>query len=441
MRVKLGSGARGALWLAFALCVPAIAHATNGYFQIGYGGKTVAMGGAGVANPQDTMAPAANPAGLSFIEPGWDFGIRGFNPIRDAAITCRGACTRSVSDGSEREFFAIPSFGYMRRLDETMSVGLTLFGNGGINTSYHRNIYDEAFAAIGGAPPGFGTGFPNTSTLGVNLEQLLIAPTVSYRLNKDHAIGISPIFGFQRFAARGLGDFAALTSDLGSLSNRQTDVSVGGGVRVGWTGQVHPMVRLGVNYASKVYMTKFTRYSGLFANEGEFDIPSHVGLGIALTPVDNLTLAFDAQRIFYSDVESINNPGPTLAEFVSPGTMAASRRLGASNGIGFGWESIWAFKLGARYDYRKWTFRAGYNHADSPIPDDEVLINLIAPGTVEDHVTLGVSYRLSKHSEITVAGMHAFHNQQANASTAFLGSAAKFGMHENAIDIGYSHRF
>jgi long-chain fatty acid transport protein len=421
------------------------AFATNGYFQIGYGAKSVAMAGAGVANPQDSLAAASNPAAIALVDDGWDLGARAFMPIRDGAIDCSGTatlCTRSVGDKSDRELFLVPNVGYIRKLNDKMSAALTLFANGGMNTHYKTNIYDEAFAALGGAPPGVGTGLPATGTLGVNLEQMLLSATLSYQIHENHTLGVSPVFGFQRFSARGLGDFnfVGLSADPGSLTDRQTDSSIGAGIRFGWIGQVHPNVTLGANLASKVYMTKLEKYSGLFADSGAFDIPAHVAFGMSIRPNPKLTLAFEAQRIFYSDIDSINNPGPTPAEF--GGVVTPDRMLGASNGIGFGWESIWAFKVGAMYELNnKWTLRAGYNHGDSPIPNDEVLINILAPGTVEDHLTAGISYRYDQKSEVTLSYMYAVHNQQSDPVTSFAGSSAKFGMHQHALDISYSRRF
>ncbi|MFP5504789.1 MAG: hypothetical protein ACLGH6_01190, partial [Gammaproteobacteria bacterium] len=55
-----------ALAVAAAIAAPA-AHATNGYFKIGYGTKNRGMAGAGLAFSQDSLAPAVNPSGLSFV--------------------------------------------------------------------------------------------------------------------------------------------------------------------------------------------------------------------------------------------------------------------------------------------------------------------------------------------------------------------------------------
>ena len=50
---------------AAAAIAPLAAHATTGYFSHGYGIKAKAMGGVGIALPQDALAAATNPAGMA----------------------------------------------------------------------------------------------------------------------------------------------------------------------------------------------------------------------------------------------------------------------------------------------------------------------------------------------------------------------------------------
>jgi len=405
--------------LAFA---PAV-YATAGYFQIGYGAKSVGMAGAGVANPQDTLATAANPAGISFVAPGLDADLRLFSPIRNASL----GATR---DRSARDLFLIPNVGYTKELNEKLRLGIALYSNGGMNTNYGTNLFAAPFGK-----------------LGVDLSQAIFAPTLSYKINDNQSIGISPLIGAQRFSIRGVGAFGRISSDPGSLSNRGADLAAGIGARIGWMGRFTPKLSFGLAYATKIYMSKFSRYSGLFAESGGFDVPANFTAGLALQATPALTFAFDAQRIFYGDVPSIANPGPTATEigaaFAIPGkTIAAGRKLGAGNGIGFGWKSIWVYKFGARYRVNdRWTVRAGFSHNDSPIPDSEVLMNILAPGTIENHVTLGLSFRPNRQSELTAAYMHAFHHSQRNASTAFLGAPGRWAMHQNALNITYSRNF
>ncbi len=64
-------------------------------------------------------------------------------------------------------------------------------------------------------------------------------------------------------------------------------------------------------------MTEFDNYKDLFAEQGDFDIPSHFAVGLAFKATDKLTLAFDFQKIYYSDIASIGNQGPDAADPVN----------------------------------------------------------------------------------------------------------------------------
>ena len=120
--------------------------------------------------------------------------------------------------------------------------------------------------------------------------------------------------------------------------------------------------------------------------------------------------------------------------------------LGCDSCRGFGWSSVNVFKLGAEYQYNpKLILRAGYNHTDNPIQGRDVTFNMIAPGVVKDHVTMGFSYDVSKDSEITMAYMHAFKNSVTAPSlfNQWLGDNAtdKIQMYENSLGIAYGVRF
>ena len=53
------------------------------------------------------------------------------------------------------------------------------------------------------------------------------------------------------------------------------------------------------------------------------------------------------------------------------------------------------------------TWRIGYSTGDQPIPDDETLFNILAPGVVEDHFTAGFSRQLDDKSSINFSAMYA----------------------------------
>ena len=442
-----------ALAVAAAIAAPA-AYATNGYFMLGYGAKARGMGGAGVAFPQDAVAAATNPAGMSWVGNRADVGLELFSPRRygefdttgiGPALQANHMAPYDAKVDSTSNIFAVPNGGYVKQLGN-LAVGVSLVGAGGMNTRYDQNIYDMAFSG------GQGTGIPQTGTLGVNLAQALILPTVSFKFNQNNSIGASLIVGYQQFRAYGLGDFKAFgfSSDPANMTNNGNDSAWGWGLRVGWMGKVTNRLSLGATAATKVYMQKFSKYKGLFAQQGDFDIPANFAVGMAFKADPKTTVAFDVERILYSGVKSISNAGPTPQEFFaafSPGGIAGAypnRLLGKDGGFGFGWQDQTVYKLGVNYVYNsQWTFRGGVNYGKSPIPSNQNLFNILAPGVVETHLTLGFTYSPSKNHELTVAYMHAFQHDQSYRYQAGNGMYydTKIGMHQDALDVSYAWKF
>jgi long-chain fatty acid transport protein len=406
-----------------ATVAPGIALATDGYFAHGYGMKAIGMGGVGIALPQDALAPATNPAGLTMVGDRFDVGVSWFRPTRGADIS--GNIFPGVNgsyDGNDSQDFLIPELGYSRTINSTTTVGVAVYGNGGMNTDYKQSPF---------------TGFGGSSPAGVDLIQLFVAPTVAYKLNPDNSVGVSLNFAYQQFSANGVDVFAPYSWSQGDVTNRGHDTSTGWGVRVGWTGQITPSVTLGATYQSKTKMGKFDKYKGLFANEGEFDIPENYGIGIAVKTTPRLTLAADVEQINYSKIAAVGNPVDCFFQGMC--------MLGSNNGPGFGWRDVTVLKLGASYQYSSdLTLRAGYVTLRQPIPESQTLFNILAPGVVEDHLTLGATWTLSGGAELTLAYMHAF-EKQVNGSGSippgpppgFGGGEANLHMHQDEFGIAY----
>lgn len=470
-----------AVAVAAAIAAPA-AHATNGYFKIGYGTKNRGMAGAGIAFSQDALAPATNPAGIAMVGNRFDAGIELFNPLRDASLDASGiGGTNTGKVDSGATVFAIPHAGLIFNMGN-ISTGLSITANGGMNTRYNSNLYTNGFAPAigcngsafcGGAPSGFagmivggGGTVPDAvlmglggdgdlyNSLGVNLSQVIIAPTVATKIAEDHSVGASLLVGYQRFRSYGLGLFKGLSSSPDHVTNKGDDDAWGAGVRVGWTGNVTSNISLGASASSKIYMPEFERYKGLFAEQGDFDIPANFGVGIAVKAAPNTTVAFDVQRILYGDVPAIANEGPTadqfyaaLLEVLQTGAYTGAGRLGDPNGWGFGWQDITVYKLGINHELNsQWTLRGGVNIGDNPIDPDQNLFNILAPGVVEKHVTLGFTYAPNQYSEISATYVHAFREEQSYTYTGsgpFTGFnfGTEIGMDQNAIEVSYGMKF
>ncbi|MDA8128368.1 MAG: outer membrane protein transport protein [Betaproteobacteria bacterium] len=394
------------------------AYATDGYFSHGYGMKAKGMGGAATASSDDAFFGANNPAAAAFAGNRLDLGADLFSPRREASRSGAMMFPNGTSD-SESKYFVIPELGYNHMVNNDLALGVTVYGNGGMNTNYK---------ALGGAY-GNANLLGGQGKLGVDLMQLVVAPTAAFKVAPNHSIGVSPLIGYQRFKAYGLQAFQmtpGMSSDPASVTNNGYDDSFGYGVRIGYMGKLTPTFTVGAAYASKMNFDEFSKYKGLFAEQGGFDIPENYNLGVAWNVTPTVKLALDYQRINYSGVKSINNPSTNLAQ------------LGADNGPGFGWRDVDVWKLGVEYKYsQQWTLRAGYNHTDNPIQARDVTFNILAPGVVQDHATLGFTYTLASGNELTMAYVHAFKND-VTGTNIFGDGTEKIQMYQNSLGVQYS---
>jgi long-chain fatty acid transport protein len=398
------------------------AFATNGYFPHGYGMKAKGMGGVGIAYGQDAMAAATNPANMVLVGNRWDAGVEYFRPQRESSIIGNLFGADAKYDGNSSEDYFVPEFGYNKMIANNMSLGVSVYGNGGMATDYDRNPFGR-FGATGNA--------------GVDLSQLMIAPTWSYKLNENHSVGVSLKIAYQRFEAFGIQPFAGMSSAPTKVSNKDHDSSWGYGIGLGWTGKITPTLTLGATYQSRTYMQELGDYKGLFAEKGGFDIPENYGIGMSWQATPQLVIAADINQINFSKVRSVGN------------ILAEGGPLGANNGSGFGWDDMTVYKIGAAYDLNKeWTVRAGYNHGSQPIPKSQTFFNILAPATVEDHLTLGATWRLQSGGEVTFAYMHAFEQTVKGSGSippgfppGFGGGNANLKMYEDSFGVAYGVKF
>jgi long-chain fatty acid transport protein len=395
-----------ALGVIASMLLPASSFATNGMFLIGYGAKSRAMGGVGIGYTQDAIGNHMNPAGITSLDiDGARLDMGAMLLYTPRAVTLpdnrTGPTTGDpITYQSGSNLFIIPSMGGIYKFNRKVSLGFSFVGAGGGSTRYTKL-----------APNGFNFFNPVgrtdvSDTLGVSLFQAQMSMSAAYRINKQHTVAVSPVIGIQTFRAYGLGVFKPFSQFPDQLSNNGNDWSYGAGLRFGWQGKVLDNLTLGAAYTTKIYFTEFDEYRGLFAESGSFDAPANFGLGLALELSDNLTLAFDWQRQFYSEIASINNPIEAL--------NTASGFLGLPGGAGFGWEDQDIFKVGLKYFYNKeWDFSIGYNYGEGQIPSDQLLFSTLAPAVVQKHLTLGTTYKPTKAIEWSVAYVHAFRNNES----------------------------
>lgn len=406
--------------------LPATVLATNGYFSHGIGIKSKAMAGVGIAKSEDALAAGTNPANMLAQGNRFDFGLDRFTPDRTTSVTGNASSANNIQyDANEDESFLIPEFGYNQMLNDKMAFGVSVYGNGGMNTSYTRNV----------------TLF-GTTKAGVNLEQLFIAPTFSMKVDDKNTFGVALNIIQQKFSAKGLENFDSSIQSTapGSVTNNGDDTSTGYSIRLGWNTQVSDEMSIGAMYQTRSDMENFDKYKGLFAEQGDFDIPSTYGIGINYAPSPAVHVGFDIVKINYSEVAAISNP---LGGATAGGQLNNS--LGANNGAGFGWDDMTVYKLGASFALNdKFTLMAGWNHGDQPIPAGETFFNMLAPAVVEDHYTVGLTWELESKAEVSFMYMYAPEvtvNGSGSQPTAFGAGESNLTMSQNSFGVAYGWGF
>ncbi len=447
--------------------IPIMANATNGYFAHGTGIINRALAGAGVAFPQDAMAGATNPAGMAFVGNRFDVGAVLFKPDRDYSTGLSlangngGAFTVGPdSENSGDETFLIPSFGINYMLTENDAIGLSVYGNGGLNTTYGAG--SATFDPDGPGPAPVST-IPGTfggaitgggGTAGVDLFQIFFNFSYAHKFSDNFSVGISPIFAIQGFRNNGLDAFAGFTKTFAesggtvmpdNLTSNGQNYSYGGGVQIGALAKdVIGTADVGISYRSKMYMDEFDDYSDLFAEDGDFDVPSTLWAGFAVDLTEKVILIADYQKIWYEDVDSISNDIQNLFACPTAGLGGSDIEscLGGDNGGGFGWENIDIIKVGLQWQTSPdVTMRFGYSHSDNPIDDDQVLFNILAPGVIEDHITIGATVKTKKMGEFNFEAMHALHNSIKGRNAFDPTQEIRLKMSQFEMGFGWSGKF
>ena len=412
---------KGAIASALLLSTCAIipnAVASNGLFALGYGAKQAGIAGSGVAFPQDALIASLNPAGVVFVGEQNNISMQFFSPHRSYdvdGVMGAGAPFPGEKVNSDSEIFFIPSLGFSRTISPDASIGLAIYGNGGMNTDY----------ASHDTPFGMGTfGADHT---GVNYAQIFTNLNYSRKFADGKASwGVAAILNYSYLRMDGLNGFAGFSSDPSNLSDNGYDYALGLGLRVGVLAEVTPGIRLAASYQTKIKNT-FDDYAGLFTHGGEFDIPANAQIGLA-ADIGQGVFTADIQQIQYSQSDAIGNTSRSLL---------TGGKLGDS--VGFGWDDMTIYKLGYTWSASdEWTWRVGASYGQQPIPSDEVTFSIVASGTIEQHYTVGFTKDLDNGNSIDVAFMYAPEKCVSGNSLFVPSNTIELCMDQFSVDVGVS---
>ncbi len=395
-----------------------VSKATNGYYMIATGAKSLGMAGAVVANPQDASTIIQNPAGIAFLKnTTFDVGGAIFSPIR-----------KLNGHDSDSKIYMIPSAGFA-------------YNPMGCNCGTPHFVFGIGMYGISG----MGVDFSNKNGLGgaltkawSNMAMMEMSVGGAYRVNDKLSIGFAPVFVYESMGLEMNFDLSKMgMSGVYKLSMDSTN-AYGIGFDAGVVYKVNDMIQLGLVYKSKRYMQKLKwnmTPDGFMVGDDEvkmrLNMPRQVAFGINVRPIEPLRIEADVRWINYKDVmDEVDIDG-----------MANQDKWN------FHWKNQWVFAVGTEYQATKaLTLRAGFNYAKSPIKDEDLNANVIAPAIVETHVTVGASYEFTKNLELSVAYAHAFEHKQSRKNTNMMdqimyGPKTEVKMHQDTLAFQLSYTF
>lgn len=352
--------------------------------------KATGMGAVGQAYPQDALAGAFNPAGITDVCDRIDFGVTWINDEGTARVSGNRAPVPNVNGtfGAYRTKNSFsPDFGFNKRFcvcGWECATGLVVYNRDATKTTYSTN-----FPLLG------------TSHLGMEFIHETISPMIAVKYC-DHSFGISLNWNVQRIKVNGVQRFdnPIASKFPGHVTNRGYSYANGVGFTLGWKWDIMPCLIVGASYQPTVHMSRFGKYKGFIAQKGLLKDPSIISAGVRYRFLPCASACFDVQYFGWNRIRSIHNP-------LQPNLFTA--QLGDKNGAGFGWRSQWVYRFGADWDINEcWTIRAGCRLSKSTITPHQTAVNLLTDDSVGNYVMTGFSWRPLPRAEISFYYAHGF---------------------------------
>jgi long-chain fatty acid transport protein len=413
-----------AVCMTASLLFACLALATNGDNLIGVGPISRAMGGTGIAAPQDAISAVfANPAAMCVGPycPNTEVDFAGtlFMPDVNAKVSGPGI-GGTVNAKSNDSTYAIPAIGLSVPVGDQLQLplwrfGLAAYGVSGLGVDYRGTNLDQS-------NPNFG-GFPYAAGMFSQYQAMRFAPAVAFQPTSNFSIGLAPIVEYSNL-------------DLGEGSTW----NYGYGFQSGIMFKATDYLSFGLNYISP----RKTTYQDVsdFNGDGNLDnltlqSPQEVGLGVAFT-FKNFLIETDGKWINWGDADGYED---------------------------FDWKDQYVFAVGVQYEPITNLFlRVGYNYGNNPVGKNngfngtgttsvqgktlnsyyyETFRIIGFPAIAQQHVTIGIGYQFTEKFGVNLGFMHAFKETFKENGTDVTGQPVKIesSLEENSIDFGVTWRF
>ena len=411
----------------FVLLFMGFASATNGDNLMAIGPIARAMGGVGVAAPQDAISAVfANPAAMCFGPycPGTEVNFGGtlFMPKVDATVTTSDG--NVVNASSDRKVYAIPAIGLSVPITNQWRFGLAAYGVSGLGVDYRDTAFDTT------PLPGSGGAYPLVQGAYTQLQIMKFSPSIAYQVNNNLSLGLGVHI-----------DYANLDLRNGSSFN------YGIGAQLGALYKASDMLTLGATYITPQEVDH-QNVVGTPAGSRDLKLesPQQVGVGISVEPIRNaLLVEVDGRWINWSSATGYDD---------------------------FDWKDQWVLAVGVQYKPTKQlALRVGYNYANNPVNEHNNFVGFNGtpnppttfvqgipfpnyyyetfriigfPAVAKQHVSFGIGYELSNKFALNAGYTHAFKetlSETGTTPTSPTPVTLKSTLSEDSVEFGITWRF
>jgi len=391
-----------AVWIAALLAAwPAPTWATNGLNVIGFGGESVAMGGADLAVARDTTALNTNPAGLAQI------GSSRVDFYGSAAYTIdlhHRDAQGHTEEVDKKLFFGGDAGCAVPVAAGRLAIGIGIFGQGGSGI-----VYDD-FAT----PTGMHGELSNEYGIA------RITPGVSLRVNDALFLGASAVITYAEEKQRFFPETSVVdpTDRSRSFFGFKLDdmATVDAGFKLGLMFRPVRRVTLGMAYTSQVdldldggeLVSNQTATGAGMVTYRDVSLsgagqPQELGLGMAVQATETLLVSAELTWLDWSRAAKRSHLRARDPDRDTEVTVIDQQTP-------LDWRDQYVIALGLAYDLSERTvLRAGYNYGRNPIPKET--LSPLLPNIAEHHLTAGAGHRLTDHWRIDAAFEYQLPNQ------------------------------
>jgi len=352
----------------------------NGLNLNGMGTKAISMGGAFIGLANDYSAVFWNPAGLTQLE---DSNFSLFSSFIIPKGTYEYA-PAGINIETESAVYPAPALSFYKPISENLVVGIAAYATAGSGAEWDGS----KLAAFN---PMYMLGDTTAYTWKSMVGAMTVSPVAALKIGDSLSVGFSLniVYGFLQMERPALGQYK---EDLKGM---------GVGATIGFLYKASDSISIGLTYKTpqKIKLTGTSEMSGLAAMGMSVDTtatrevtwPMWIGGGVAIKPMDKLTITFDVQYTNWKKLDTIS------IEFDE-----AFWKMNLGNGSleeGSAFELYWndATQIRAGLEYvisDSLALRAGYYYDPAPAP--ATTLNIMLPSITYNVVTVGFGYKTDK---------------------------------------------